>query len=203
MVKRIFDFVAALVLVVILSPVLLLTAVVAALTMGCPIVFRQERPGKGGRLFTLYKFRTMRSAIGADGRPLDDSQRLTSVGKTLRSSSLDELPELWNVIKGEMSLVGPRPLLVEYLPRYSPEQARRHEVLPGITGWAQVNGRNAITWEQKFALDLWYVDNRSLLLDMEILAMTLRALIKRTGISARGHATMPEFEGTTDERTDN
>jgi lipopolysaccharide/colanic/teichoic acid biosynthesis glycosyltransferase len=163
--------------------------------MGSPVFFRQTRPGLHGRPFEMIKFRTMRDAVDAQGRPLPDAERLTRLGRFLRSSSLDELPELWNVLRGEMSLVGPRPLLMEYLPLYSPEQARRHELRPGVTGWAQVNGRNAISWEEKFALDVWYVDNRSLWLDLEIIWLTIRKVIKRDGISAAGEATMPKFTG--------
>ena len=163
--------------------------------MGSPILFRQTRPGTNGKPFQMIKFRTMRNAIDADGRPLPDSERLTKLGRLLRSSSLDELPELWNVLKGDMSLVGPRPLLMEYLPLYSPEQARRHEVRPGVTGWAQVNGRNAISWNEKFALDVWYVDNRTLWLDLKIIWFTIRKVIKRDGISAAGEATMSRFTG--------
>ncbi|EAP77329.1 putative UDP-galactose phosphate transferase [Roseovarius nubinhibens ISM] len=164
--------------------------------MGSPVFFRQTRPGRHGIPFEMVKFRTMRDAIDADGRPLPDAERLTKLGRFLRSSSLDELPELWNVLKGEMSLVGPRPLLMEYLPLYSPEQARRHEVRPGVTGWAQVNGRNAISWDEKFALDVWYVDNRSLWLDLKIIWLTIRKVVKREGISAAGEATMSRFTGT-------
>ena len=163
--------------------------------MGSPVLFRQTRPGRDGKPFEMIKFRTMRDAIDTDGRPLPDAERLTKLGRFLRSSSLDELPELWNVLKGEMSLVGPRPLLMEYLPLYSPKQARRHEVRPGVTGWAQVNGRNAISWDEKFALDVWYVDNRSLWLDMKIIWLTIRKVIKREGISAAGEATMSKFTG--------
>ena len=158
--------------------------------------FRQTRPGRHGTPFEMVKFRTMRDAIDADGRPLPDAERLTKLGRFLRSSSLDELPELWNVLKGEMSLVGPRPLLMEYLPLYSPEQARRHEVRPGVTGWAQVNGRNAISWDEKFALDVWYVDNRSLWLDLKIIWLTIRKVVRREGISAAGEATMSKFTGS-------
>lgn len=163
--------------------------------MGSPVLFRQCRPGRFGRPFYMIKFRTMRDATDAAGRPLPDGERLTAFGRFLRSSSLDELPELWNVLKGDMSLVGPRPLLMEYLPLYSAEQARRHEVRPGVTGWAQVNGRNALTWEEKFRLDVWYVDNRSLWLDLRIIAMTVKKVIRRDGISAAGEATMPKFTG--------
>jgi lipopolysaccharide/colanic/teichoic acid biosynthesis glycosyltransferase len=163
--------------------------------MGSPVLFRQTRPGRHGKPFTMIKLRTMRDATDDKGTPLADAERLTQLGRFLRSSSLDELPELWNVLKGEMSLVGPRPLLMDYLPLYSPEQGRRHDVRPGVTGWAQINGRNAINWEQKFALDVWYVDNQSLLLDLRILWLTIRKVIKRDGISATGEATMPRFTG--------
>jgi lipopolysaccharide/colanic/teichoic acid biosynthesis glycosyltransferase len=160
------------------------------------VFFGQMRPGLGGKPFRLWKFRTMTDARDAQGRPLSDEQRLTRFGKFLRATSLDELPELWNVLKGDMSLVGPRPLLMEYLPLYTPEQARRHEVRPGITGWAQVNGRNAISWEEKFALDIWYVDHRSIALDMAILLRTFSQVLRQSGIRADGHATMPKFTGT-------
>ncbi len=162
---------------------------------GEPVLFRQLRPGRGGRLFELYKFRTMTEARGSDGAVLPDRERITRVGDLLRKSSLDELPELLNVVKGDMSLVGPRPLLPQYLERYSPEQARRHEVRPGITGWAQVNGRNSLEWDEKFELDVWYVDNWTVRLDLKILWMTALQVIKGTGISAQGHASMPEFMG--------
>jgi lipopolysaccharide/colanic/teichoic acid biosynthesis glycosyltransferase len=158
-------------------------------------LFRQIRPGKNGKSFEMIKFRTMRDATDPDGHPLPDAARLTPLGKRLRSTSLDELPGLWNVLKGEMSLVGPRPLLVEYLPLYSDEQARRHEVRPGITGWAQVNGRNAISWEEKFALDVWYVDNRTIWLDFKIIWMTVKKVLTREGISAEGEVTMSKFTG--------
>ena len=164
--------------------------------IGTPVLFRQMRPGRDGRLFELVKFRTMTDGKDADGKPLPDAQRLTEFGKKMRETSLDELPELWNVLKGDMSLVGPRPLLVEYLPLYTPEQARRHEVRPGITGWAQVNGRNAISWEDKFALDVWYVEHGGLWLDAKILWITLLQVFRRSGISAEGHATMPNFKGS-------
>jgi sugar transferase EpsL len=193
--KRLFDVAV----VVVLAPVwLLVLAVVALLVhqrLGSPVLFRQVRPGQFGRPFTLIKFRTMRDAVDAAGQPLADAQRLTAFGRTLRASSLDELPELWNVLTGDMSLVGPRPLLMSYLPLYSPEQMRRHAVRPGITGWAQVNGRNALNWPERFALDTWYVDNRSLWLDLRILAITAAKVLRRDGISADGHATMPPFEG--------
>ena len=165
--KTTFDRVAAAVGLLLISPLLLTAAAAVRLGLGTPVLFRQQRPGLHGRPFELLKLRTMREAAGADGRPLPDAERLTRLGAILRATSLDELPQLWNVLKGEVSLVGPRPLLMQYLPRYSPEQARRHDVLPGITGWAQVNGRNAISWEQKFTLDVWYVDHWSLALDLE------------------------------------
>jgi lipopolysaccharide/colanic/teichoic acid biosynthesis glycosyltransferase len=177
-------------------PILLGVAAAIRATMGKPVLFRQQRPGHQGRLFTAYKFRTMRDALGPDGTPLPDSERLTRVGRLIRRTSLDELPQLWNVVKGDMSLVGPRPLLVQYLPRYTPEQARRHEVLPGLTGWAQVNGRNATSWPERFAHDLWYVDNWSLGLDLKIIAITALKVLRREGISQPGHDTMPEFMGT-------
>ena len=163
--------------------------------MGSPVLFRQERPGLKGVPFKMYKFRTMKDTCDGNGKLLSDAERLTPFGQWLRSTSLDELPELWNVIRGEMSLVGPRPLLVEYLKLYSPEQFRRHEVRPGISGWAQVNGRNAISWEEKFKMDVWYVDNRSMALDLKILALTLKQVFIRSGIQAEGEATMPKFEG--------
>lgn len=196
MLKRTFDFVAALLLFVLLSPLIAATAAVIAWRMGSPVLFRQQRPGLHGRPFMLMKFRTMLDARDADGRSLPDSARLTPLGRFLRRASLDELPQLVNVIKGDMSLVGPRPLLMEYLPLYSPEQARRHDVRPGITGWAQVNGRNAISWEEKFRHDVWYVDHRSLLLDFRILWLTLGRLFRPSGISQQGHVTMPNFKGS-------
>jgi lipopolysaccharide/colanic/teichoic acid biosynthesis glycosyltransferase len=193
--KRALDILGAAVGLILFSPVLIVIALIIRREMGSPVLFRQTRPGLHGKPFQMIKFRTMRDVIDADGSPLADSERLTKLGRFLRSSSLDELPELWNVLKGEMSLVGPRPLLMEYLPLYSPEQARRHEVRPGVTGWAQVNGRNAISWDEKFALDVWYVDNRSLWLDMKIIWLTIRKVIKRDGISAAGEATMSKFTG--------
>jgi lipopolysaccharide/colanic/teichoic acid biosynthesis glycosyltransferase len=196
LVKKSIDRLAAVAALVVLSPVLAATALAIYATMGAPAFFRQRRPGLHGKTIRIVKFRTMRDAIGPDGRSLPDSQRITRLGSLLRTTSLDELPQLWNVLRGDLSLVGPRPLLMQYLPRYSPEQARRHDVLPGITGWAQVNGRNALTWEEKFALDVWYVDHWSLALDARILAMTVRHLFKREGIAHRGVATMPEFMGT-------
>jgi lipopolysaccharide/colanic/teichoic acid biosynthesis glycosyltransferase len=175
---------------------MLVIAVLVRVKLGKPVLFSQERPGLRGRPFRLYKFRTMRDLRDADGRLLPDEERLTKFGRFLRASSLDELPEMVNVLKGEMSLVGPRPLLVTYLNRYTPEQARRHEALPGITGWAQVNGRNALTWEDKFCLDVWYVDHQSLWLDVKILFLTLWKALKREGINAPGSATAPEFMGS-------
>lgn len=194
--KRLIDVVVAGAALVLLSPVMAAIAWAVRRTMGSPVLFRQIRPGYLGRPFRMYKFRTMRDACRADGRLLPDVERLTSFGKFLRSTSLDELPELWNVLKGEMSLVGPRPLLPEYLPLYTPEQARRHEVKPGITGWAQVNGRNAISWEEKLALDLWYVDHRSLWLDLKVLFLTLKKVFLREGIDQREGVTMERFRGT-------
>lgn len=196
--KRLFDMLAAAVMLALLSPILLVLAILVRLKLGSPVLFRQMRPGLHGRPFALLKFRTMLDRVGPDGEPLPDSERLTRFGRFLRSTSLDELPELWNIVKGDMSLVGPRPLLMEYLPLYSPHQARRHEVRPGLTGWAQVNGRNALTWDEKFALDVWYVDHRNFLLDLKILWLTLLQVLRRHGISAEGDATMPRFKG--DER---
>ena len=194
--KRVFDLVVAAAAVALLAPLLLAIGIAVRLGLGSPVWFVQERPGRHGVPFRMIKFRTMRDALDAAGRPLPDGERLTRLGKFLRAASLDELPELWNVLRGDMSLVGPRPLLMEYLPRYSAEQARRHEVKPGITGWAQVNGRNALSWEEKFRLDVWYVDHASLWLDLEIIARTLWKTIKRDGISQSGHATMPVFMGS-------
>jgi len=193
--KRVVDIFGAGLGLLVLSPLILCLAWMIRRRLGSPVLFRQVRPGLQGRPFEMIKFRTMRDAVDSNGRPLPDEDRLTPFGRWLRSTSLDELPELWNVLKGDMSLVGPRPLLMEYLPLYSPEQARRHEVRPGITGWAQVNGRNAISWEEKFALDVWYVDHHNLWLDMKILYMTLRKVLVRDGISAEGEATMPKFRG--------
>jgi sugar transferase EpsL len=195
-VKLLVDVFASLTGLVLLSAPLLLVAAVLRVTIGSPVFFVQSRPGLRGRPFRLVKFRTMRDGHDASGRRLPDAERLTRLGRFLRAASLDELPELWNVLKGDMSLVGPRPLLMEYLGRYTPEQARRHEVRPGITGWAQVNGRNAISWEEKFALDVWYVDHWDLALDARILARTLWLVLRREGVSQAGHATMPEFLGS-------
>jgi lipopolysaccharide/colanic/teichoic acid biosynthesis glycosyltransferase len=194
--KVVLDRVAAAAGLLVVSPVLAAVALAIRLRMGAPVFFIQERPGLGGRPFRVVKFRTMRDAAGPDGRPLADSARLTGLGRFLRAASLDELPQLWNVLRGDLSLVGPRPLLVQYLSRYTAEQARRHEVLPGITGWAQVNGRNAVSWEERFALDVWYVDNWSLALDLKILALTAMRVLRRDGIAREGHVTMPEFMGT-------
>jgi lipopolysaccharide/colanic/teichoic acid biosynthesis glycosyltransferase len=193
--KRILDLALVLPALAILSPVLLAVGILVRRRLGAPVLFRQARPGLHGRPFTMLKFRTMTDARDAHGELLPDSERLTPFGRFLRSTSLDELPELFNVLKGDMSLVGPRPLLVRYLPRYSPEQARRHEVKPGLTGWAQVNGRNAISWDDKLALDVWYVDHQSLPLDLTILALTVVKILRRDGISQPGHATMEEFLG--------
>jgi lipopolysaccharide/colanic/teichoic acid biosynthesis glycosyltransferase len=200
--KRAFDILVSAAALVILSPVIAATALAVGRSMGRPVLFRQVRPGLGGRPFQLVKFRTMRQAFDPSGGPLGDAERLTRFGRWLRSTSLDELPQLWNVLKGDMSLVGPRPLLMEYLPLYSSEQARRHDVRPGITGWTQVNGRNALAWEDKFGLDVWYVDNRSFLLDLKIILLTALRLVKPQGISAAGHETMPEFLGSTKDRDD-
>ena len=193
--KRVFDIIISTLALVVLFPLLLALALLIRCKMGWPVFFGQVRPGCKGRLFTLYKFRTMIEKRDSRGQLLSDADRLTFFGRFLRASSLDELPELWNVLKGDMSLVGPRPLLIQYLDRYTSEQARRHEVKPGITGWAQINGRNAITWEEKFKLDVWYVDNRSLWLDIKILATTIWKILKREGINQPGQATMEEFKG--------
>ena len=193
--KRLFDLLLSLGSLLVLAPFLLLLWVLVHRKLGSPVLFRQSRPGLYGRPFMMVKFRTMTDEHGADGELLPDAQRLTPFGYFLRSTSLDELPELWNVLRGEMSLVGPRPLLMEYMPLYSPVQARRHEVRPGITGWAQVNGRNAVSWEDRFKLDVWYVDHRSIWLDLYILWLTVRKVIAREGISAQGEATMARFKG--------
>lgn len=195
-VKRTVDVLAVIIGLLVLSPVFLIVSLFVMIDLGRPVLFAQLRPGKDGKLFRMYKFRTMRDVVGADGRQLPDSERLTRLGCFLRSTSLDELPELINVLLGHMSLVGPRPLLPQYLDRYTPEQARRHDAKPGITGWAQVNGRNALTWEEKFQLDVWYVDNWSLWLDLRILLMTAAKVLKRDGITSEGHATAPEFTGS-------
>ena len=193
--KRIFDLLGAVILLILLSPVLALFALLVRLKLGSPVLFRQKRPGLKGRPFYFVKFRTMSEGKNADGNLLPDEQRLTALGSWMRKYSLDELPQLFNVLKGELSFVGPRPLLMAYLERYTPEQARRHDVKPGITGWAQVNGRNALTWEEKFTLDVWYVDHQSFGLDLRILWMTLLKVLKAEGISQEGFSTMPEFMG--------
>ena len=194
--KRFVDISLASVGIVLLLPVWPILGMIIRLRLGAPILFRQTRPGLHGKPFTIYKFRTMTDARDASGNLLPDAERMTKLGRFMRSTSLDELPELLNVLKGEMSLVGPRPLLMRYLDHYTPEQARRHEVMPGITGWAQINGRNAITWEEKFALDVWYVDNCSMWLDIKIIGLTIGKVFQREGISETGQATMSEFTGT-------
>lgn len=193
--KRAFDIVAAAALLLVLSPILLLAALAVKWRLGSPVLFRQVRPGLNGRPFEMIKFRTMTDARDPEGELLPDSVRLTPLGRLLRSTSIDELPELWNVLKGDMSLVGPRPLLMEYLPLYSPRQMRRHDVRPGLTGWAQVSGRNALSWEDKFAADVWYVDNRSFMLDLRILWRTVLMVVRREGISGANEATMARFTG--------
>ena len=194
--KRVIDVLGASTALVVLSPLLAVVAVIVRVRMGPPVLFRQLRPGREGRPFELTKFRTMTDQRGPDGTLLPDAQRLTALGRFLRRTSIDELPELVNVVRGDMSLVGPRPLLMEYLPRYSAEQARRHEVRPGVTGWTQVNGRNELTWDEKFALDVWYVDHRSTRLDLEILGRTVSRVLGGQGVSAPGHPTMEPFRGS-------
>ena len=196
MTKRLFDIAVSALALMLLFPLLGLIAWCIRREIGDPVFFRQTRPGKNAKPFEMVKFRSMRDAVDATGNPLPDAERITPLGDKLRSSSIDELPELWNVLKGDMSLVGPRPLLMEYVPLYTPEQARRMDVRPGITGWAQVNGRNAIGWEEKFALDIWYVENRTLWLDLKILWMTILKVVKKDGISADGEATMSKFTGS-------
>lgn len=199
--KRVFDILFSLLLLIVLSPILAVVFLMVSTKLGRPAIFKQQRPGldkkdgRGSRIFTMYKFRTMTDERDENGELLPDNVRLTSFGRFLRRTSLDELPEFWNILKGDMSFVGPRPLLVRYLDRYSTEQARRHEVRPGLTGWAQINGRNAISWEEKFELDVWYVDHWSFTLDLKILWKTVIKVIKKDGISADGEATMPEFMG--------
>jgi lipopolysaccharide/colanic/teichoic acid biosynthesis glycosyltransferase len=195
-IKRLVDVSIGGLLLLIIVPLILLIVFISWAYSGRPIFFKQDRPGWQGKPFRLIKFRTMTDKRDAAGRLLPDSERITPLGKLLRSTSLDELPEFWNVLKGDMSIVGPRPLLMEYLPLYNAEQRRRHEVKPGITGWAQINGRNAICWEDKFALDVWYVDNQSLKLDLKIILMTIKKIIAREGISAENQATMDKFRGT-------
>lgn len=193
--KRLFDFLLSFIGLILLSPIIALIAWRVRKNLGCPVLFRQTRPGLNGTPFEMVKFRTMRDAVDANGNPLPDADRMTVFGNKLRNSSLDELPELWNVLKGDMSLVGPRPLLMQYLPLYNQEQARRHEVRPGVTGWAQINGRNAISWEDKFKLDVWYIDNRSFWLDLKILLLTAKKVFIREGISASDHVTIAPFTG--------
>jgi lipopolysaccharide/colanic/teichoic acid biosynthesis glycosyltransferase len=195
-VKRLTDIALSSIGLLLLAPLILVLAVLVRVRLGSPVLFRQERPGLHGTPFTILKFRTMTDECDESGNLLPDDQRLTRFGRFLRASSMDELPELWNVLRGDMSLVGPRPLLMEYLPLYTPEQARRNEVRPGITGWAQVNGRNALSWEEKFKLDVWYVDNQSLWLDLKILFLTVMKVLVREGISGEGHATMERFRGS-------
>lgn len=195
--KRLLDVAVAGIGLAVTLPIMAIVACLVYFNMGKPVLFRQVRPGRDGKPFEMLKFRTMRDAQDRSGNILPDAERLTRLGQFMRSTSLDELPELWNILKGDMSLVGPRPLLVEYLPLYNAEQARRHNVRPGLTGWAQVNGRNALSWEEKFALDTWYVDHRSFLLDLKILFMTVGKVLRREGVSADGEATMTKFQGTT------
>lgn len=195
MIKRISDIIGAALGILLLCPIIFIVAWQVRRRLGAPVFFRQTRPGLKAKPFLMVKFRTMRDAVDPAGNLLPDSERMTPFGSFLRSSSLDELPEFWNVLKGDMSLVGPRPLLMEYLPLYTPEQYRRHEVRPGVTGWAQINGRNALSWDEKFALDVWYVDNRSLWLDLKIIFLTVKKVVMRDGISAEGEATMPKFTG--------
>ena len=194
--KRIFDVTIAAIALLLLSPVIAVTAWLVRRKLGSPVFFRQVRPGMNCKPFEMVKFRTMRDAVDRNGQPLPDEERMTPFGSFLRAASLDELPELWNVLKGDMSLVGPRPLLMDYVPLYSPEQRRRHEVRPGITGWAQVNGRNAVSWEERFRMDVWYVENRSLWLDIRILALTVKKVIARDGVTEEGHVTMSRFTGS-------
>jgi lipopolysaccharide/colanic/teichoic acid biosynthesis glycosyltransferase len=193
--KRLMDIIGSALGLILLAPVIAILCVLIKRCLGAPVLFRQTRPGKDGVPFVMIKFRSMKDANAPDGTPLPDDQRMTPFGVKLRSTSLDELPELWNVFKGDMSLVGPRPLLMEYLPLYSERQARRHELRPGVTGWAQVNGRNAIGWPEKLNLDIWYVENRTLWLDIKIIALTFKKVLKRSDISAAGETTMPKFTG--------
>ncbi|WP_278367160.1 sugar transferase [Marinobacter salarius] len=198
MLKRLFDIAGSTLGLLLLSPIILIVALQVRGKLGSPVLFRQIRPGMHGKPFEMIKFRTMKDAVDAEGNSLPDSERMTAFGQFLRATSLDELPELWNVLKGQMSLVGPRPLLMEYLPLYSEEQYRRHQMRPGITGWAQVNGRNAISWEDKFKLDVWYVDNRSFWLDLKVLFLTVKKVVVRDGISGEGETTMSKFTGNKD-----
>ena len=199
--KRLFDIISSVAGLIVISPLLAVLAVLVRLKLGSPILFRQQRPGLGGKAFVIYKFRTMTDQSDASGKLLPDEQRLPKFGRFLRSTSFDELPELLNVFKGDMSIVGPRPLMMKYLGRYSPEQARRHEVKPGITGWAQINGRNTISWEDKFNLDVWYADNWTFWLDMKIISQSIWMVIAREGITQQGRATMDEFMGTPPKKT--
>ena len=196
--KRLLDIVVSATALLLLSPLLLYLAYLIRKNLGSPVLFQQIRPAQGGKPFKMIKFRTMRDAVDKQGKPLPDSERLTPFGQKLRANSLDELPELWNVLKGEMSLVGPRPLLMEYLPLYNAQQMRRHEMKPGITGWAQINGRNATTWDERFAHDIWYIDHYSFWLDLKILCLTFKKVWQKDGISAAGEATMPKFTGNSD-----
>ncbi|MBL0446263.1 sugar transferase [Aeromonas veronii] len=202
MIKRLFDLFASFFGLLVLSPLIVIVAWKIRKNLGAPVLFRQTRPGLNGQPFEMIKFRTMKDVVDKQGNPLPDSERMTPFGDKLRNSSLDELPELWNVLKGEMSLVGPRPLLMQYLPLYSKEQSRRHEVRPGVTGWAQINGRNAISWEDKFRLDVWYVDNRSFWLDFKILLLTVKKVFVKEGISADGHVTIAPFTGQESQGSD-
>lgn len=196
MIKRVVDIVCSAPALILLSPVLLILALLVRIKLGAPVLFRQDRPGRMGEPFRMIKFRTMTDLQDVDGQLRSDADRLTPFGRWLRATSLDELPELWNVLRGDMSLIGPRPLLMQYLPLYSEEQWRRHHVRPGVTGWAQVNGRNALSWDEKFALDVWYVDHHNLWVDFKILLLTIKSVAGREGISAAGEATMPAFTGT-------
>ncbi len=194
--KRVADILASAFLLLVFALPIAIVGLLISAKLGRPVMFKQQRPGKDGKPFQMIKFRTMRNATDASGRVLPDEERMTPFGSRLRSLSLDELPELWNVLKGDMSMVGPRPLLMAYLERYNDRQMRRHEMKPGITGWAQVNGRNAVAWDERFEMDVWYVENWSLLLDLKILWLTIMTVLKRSGVSAEGHATMPEFQGS-------
>ena len=197
LIKRAFEFTFALIALILLSPIFLMISIFILIKMGTPVLFKQSRPGLNNEIFEIYKFRTMTNKLDKYGNLLEDKERLSNFGKFLRSTSLDELPTLWNVLCGNMSIVGPRPLLIEYLPLYSVKQARRHEVRPGITGWAQVNGRNAISWSEKFELDIWYVENQSFKLDMKIIYLTIKKVINREGINHNNHVTMNKFKGNT------
>ncbi|MEZ9482501.1 sugar transferase [Vibrio splendidus] len=197
--KRLFDFLTSIIAFILLSPIIALVAWKIRKNLGSPVFFRQTRPGLNGKPFEMMKFRSMKDAVDAKGNQLPDDERMTPFGDKLRSSSLDELPGLWNVLRGDMSLVGPRPLLVQYLPLYNKEQSRRHDVRPGITGWAQINGRNAISWEDKFELDVWYVDNRTFWLDIKILFLTVKKVFVKEGITAEGHVTTEAFKGTSND----